>query len=209
MVAMEEQDLAEKRSFIELARRKQIIEQTIDTLADLGYAQTSLAQIAKRAGISKGVISYHFAGKNELIRETFFAVYIAGAEFMGPQIERATTATGRLRAYIESNLGFMHAHPRHIRAIAEIVAGWRDERGKFPLTAQDEEPIVDILMAMLRDGQERGELRAFDPRVVARSLRGAIDAAAGELVVRPDTDLVAYGRELADLFERATSATPR
>lgn len=206
---MEQDAAAEKRSFIELARRRQIIEQTIATLAELGYAQTSLAQIARRAGFSKGVISYHFAGKDDLIKETFFAVYMTGAAFMGPPIERETTAVGRLRAYIESNLGFMRTYPQHIRAIVEIVGGWRDEQGKFPLTATDEEPIIEIVAAMLRDGQERGEFCAFDPRVVARSLRGAIDAVAGELVVRPDIDLVAYGRELADLFARATRATPR
>ena len=39
----------------------------IEVLAELGYAQTSFARIAERAGISKSVISYHFAGKDELL----------------------------------------------------------------------------------------------------------------------------------------------
>ena len=43
-------------TFTEAARRIQIIECAIETLATLGYAQASLAHIAKRAGISKGVI---------------------------------------------------------------------------------------------------------------------------------------------------------
>ena len=50
-------------SFIEKARRTQIIECAIETIAEVGYAQASLGQIAKRAQISKGVISYHFANK--------------------------------------------------------------------------------------------------------------------------------------------------
>ena len=43
---------SERQSFIEIARRKQIIECAIDAIAELGFAQASLAQIAKRAGVS-------------------------------------------------------------------------------------------------------------------------------------------------------------
>ncbi|MBV9802070.1 MAG: TetR family transcriptional regulator, partial [Solirubrobacterales bacterium] len=59
----------DSRTFIEQARRAQIVGVAIDTIAELGYAQASLARIAERAGISKGVIAYHFAGKEDLIAE--------------------------------------------------------------------------------------------------------------------------------------------
>lgn len=42
-------------SFIEAARRAQIVESAIETIAEAGYARASMAQIAPRAGISKGV----------------------------------------------------------------------------------------------------------------------------------------------------------
>ncbi|PEJ81757.1 TetR family transcriptional regulator, partial [Bacillus pseudomycoides] len=38
-------------SFIEKARRAQIVECAIETIAEVGYAQASLGQIAKRAKI--------------------------------------------------------------------------------------------------------------------------------------------------------------
>ena len=57
--------LDEATSFIEEARRRQIIDTAIRTIATRGYSRTSLAEIAREAGISKGVISYHFEGKGE------------------------------------------------------------------------------------------------------------------------------------------------
>jgi AcrR family transcriptional regulator len=57
----------EKPTFIEEARRKQIVEAAMETIADSGYVNASLAEIAKSADISKGVISYHFESKDELI----------------------------------------------------------------------------------------------------------------------------------------------
>ncbi|MGA9830159.1 MAG: TetR family transcriptional regulator, partial [Trebonia sp.] len=44
------------RTFIETARRAQIMAAAIDTIAELGFGQASLARIAERAGTSKGVI---------------------------------------------------------------------------------------------------------------------------------------------------------
>ena len=54
-------------TFIEEARRKQIIASTILTLAKRGFVNTSLADIADQIGVTKGVISYHFDGKDDLI----------------------------------------------------------------------------------------------------------------------------------------------
>lgn len=45
-------------SFVEGARRAQIVQCMIEIIASLGYAQASLASIAERAGISKGVMGY-------------------------------------------------------------------------------------------------------------------------------------------------------
>ena len=58
-----------KPTFIEEARRRQIVETGIQTIASQGFSHASLAEIARKAGISKGVISYHFAGKEALVDE--------------------------------------------------------------------------------------------------------------------------------------------
>ena len=54
---------------IERTRRAQIIEATAVCIAVNGYSASSLATIAKQAGVSKGVILYHFGSKDTLIEE--------------------------------------------------------------------------------------------------------------------------------------------
>ncbi|HXN13199.1 MAG TPA: TetR family transcriptional regulator, partial [Candidatus Acidoferrales bacterium] len=102
------------RSFIENARRAQIIECAIDAIAELGYTNASLAEIARRAGISKGVISYHFAGKGELIQQVVNAVMEKAGAVMLPRIFAEHTEAGMLRAYIESNLEFLDSNRNDI-----------------------------------------------------------------------------------------------
>ena len=191
-------------SFIETARRAQIIEQVIETIADLGYAQASLAQIAKRAGISKGVIIYYFASKEELLKQVVTEIFTAAAKSVTPQIAAQPTAKLRLQVYIRSAVEYIGTHRTQMVALVEILTHYRGANAK-PIFDQDrQETIVADLEALLRNGQEEGDFRPFDLQVMAVTIRRAIDAVAYRYAANPNLDVAAYARELATLFDRAT-----
>ena len=113
-----------QRTFTEAARRTQIIEAAIDTIAEVGFGRASLARIGERIGISKGLIGYHFAGKDDLIKEVVFEIVDQGMAYMQPRIiAEMSTGSRFLRAYIESNLTFMRDHRNYMVAIVEIGRG--------------------------------------------------------------------------------------
>lgn len=197
------------RSFIETARRAQLVECAIDAIAELGYANASLAEIARRARVSKGVISYHFADKRELIQQVVNTVIEKASAVMLPRIFAERTAAGMLRAYIESNLEFLDSHRNDIMALMNIAGGARGDGDKpmIDLTLTFE-PAVRELQNLLRSGQEQGEFREFSTRVMAVTIRNAIDALSPQLAAYPDLDLKLYAIELATLFNIATRKSP-
>ena len=196
------------RSFIEAARRAQIVGCAIATIAELGYGQASLARIAERAGISKGVIGYHFAGKDDLIREVVAEVLARAREYMEPRIRAASGGPEMLRAYIESNVSFMGEYRNHVIAIAEIARNARRADGEPSVDPAALEGAVASLVQLLAGFQKTGEFRGdFDPLVVATAIRAAIDAVPRGLANDPGLDLEHYGRELADLFDLATRSS--
>ncbi len=75
------------------------MECAIETLAEVGYVKASLGQIAKRAKISKGVISYYFTNKEELLEQVIIDYYIACQSFSCPQIEAQTTRRNAPNVY--------------------------------------------------------------------------------------------------------------
>src|SRR5580700_7469940 len=88
-----------QRTFTETARRSQIIEAAIDTIAEVGFARASLARIGERIGTSKGLIGYHFAGKDDLIKEVVLEIVERGLASMQPRIiAEMATGSGFLRA---------------------------------------------------------------------------------------------------------------
>src|ERR1700733_3228543 len=138
---------SEGRTFIDRARRAQIITAAIDTIAELGYGQASLTRIAQRAGTSKGVVTYHFTGKDEIIQEVITAVLARGSEYMTPRIMAETTGVGMLRAYIESNLAYMRDNRNHLLAVVEIAVNARNEDGSRSF---DDAVLDDGLAALQR-----------------------------------------------------------
>lgn len=193
----------ESPTFTEAARRAQIIECAIETLATQGYAQTSLAQIAKRAGISKGVIIYYFTGKDELLEQVVTEIYAAAVQAVTPQITAQPTATLQLQAYIHSAVDYIGAHRMRMVALLEIAHNFRTAEGKLRYSGT-EEWILTPLEALLRQGQTEGDFRAFDLHVMAVTIRRAIDAVAPLLATHPNLDTASYARELVTLFDRAT-----
>ena len=51
-------------------RRLQLIEATIETIAVRGYARTTLTDVATLAGLSHGLVNFHFQTKEKLLTET-------------------------------------------------------------------------------------------------------------------------------------------
>ena len=198
---------AQERTFIETARRAQIVVAAIDTIAEVGYARASLARIAARLGISRGLISYHFAGKDDLIKQVVLEILEQGKAYMRPRVlAQASTGSGFLRAYIESNLAFMREHRNHMVAIVEIARGGLtiDGQQRFYGDA-DVDEAVKILEQHLARFQSQGELRPdFDPRVMAVAIRAAIDAVPRRLAHDPDLDIDSYATEIATIFHLAT-----
>ena len=59
-----------KRTQNRAIRRQQLIEATIATIAERGLSDTTLATVSKRAGLSHGIINFHFKSKEMLLAET-------------------------------------------------------------------------------------------------------------------------------------------
>ena len=193
------------QTFTETARRAQIVAAAIDTIAELGYGQASLARIAETAGTSKGVIIYHFGGKDELMRELVAEVVARGVAYMEPQIDAEPTGAGKLRAYIESNLAFMRENRNQMVAIFEIALNARAADGSRLYDVSVQDAGVAALEQLLAYFQGTGEFRAgFDPHVMAMAIRAAINAVPAQLARDPALDVAHHAREIADMFHIAT-----
>jgi betaine-aldehyde dehydrogenase len=85
-------------------RRRQLVEVTIDSLAELGYVGTTLAQIAIRAGVSTGLVAHYFGDKDGLLDAAFRSLARRVGNQVRARLRQASTPRGRIQAVIDANL---------------------------------------------------------------------------------------------------------
>lgn len=195
---------APKRTFIEEARRNQIVAAAIETLAELGYGKASMAQIAKRAQISPSLIAYHFRDKDALIYQTLIDIATAWEGFVAAHVAEANNPRDQLRNYITANLTYMGIRPNHYAALIEIMFNARTEDGILLYRLDEEDASLVLLNTVLVHGQQCDVFRPFNVQHMAFAIRGAINEFLGEMH-KSGADLAMYTADIVDLFLRATA----
>jgi TetR/AcrR family fatty acid metabolism transcriptional regulator len=190
-------------TFTQRKRSEQLIDCALDAIVELGFQGTSVAEVAKRAGVSKGVVTYHFAAKDDLIFAVVARIFDSITEALETRL-RGTSPETFVADYINAWVDYYRTQTRYVLAIREIWGNFRDERGEHHFGAQAVEGELGVVQKVLEYGQARGILRDFDARVMAASMKAALDALLNRLAADPELDLEGYGRELVTLFDRAT-----
>ena len=193
----------DRGTFTQTARRAQLVGCAIDALVEVGYQQTTVAEVARRAGVSKGVVTYYFPARDDLIWAVVGAVFASVGEQVGTRLE--DVPPGRFVAtYLGAWVDYYRTYHREMIAIAEIWTSFRDANGRPHLDARTLGRERTLVEAALTAGQAEGTLTDFSPRVVAVTLKAALDGLLAQLALEPGLDLDAYRDELVALFDRAT-----
>jgi len=157
------------------ARRVQLIEATIDVLSRQGYARTTLTEVARVAGLSHGLVNFHFASKEGLLAETL--AYLA--EEYRDNWTRALAAAGpgaaaQLAALLRADFEPAICTPARLAAWCSFW-GEAQSRPMYQASCGDKDDAYNanmeaICAELLAEGGYRG-----DPVIVARVLRVTIE----------------------------------
>ncbi|MCK9868368.1 TetR/AcrR family transcriptional regulator [Nocardiopsis dassonvillei] len=195
-----------RRSFIEEARRGQIVRAAVETIAEEGYARASFVRIAARASVSPGLITYHFRTKERLLRQVLEYVNARLDRAMEGGPEPLTGFEDALTRIVTGHVMHCSRHPREM-AVRQEIGGADVPASVREWIARSQDAGRAELVGFLTEGQGHGEFRAFDPEVFTDTLFAALNAVPGRLRRRPVEEHEEYARELARLF--AAAATER
>ena len=197
-------------SFIEEARRKQIVDTAIRTIAVKGYSGTSLAEIAREAGISKGGISYHFEGKGELIEEILSRLMREPAEYIKQRVDGCRGSANKLRAYVAANFEFARSHREHLLALVDLWGRRDSDEGRNRFDAEAYEPSRKYLSRILEVGTAEGELQDVPTTTMASVIQAAIDGILLQWAFDPEAvDLDACRLEIEHMITRRVAPAQR
>ncbi|WP_067435670.1 TetR/AcrR family transcriptional regulator [Nocardioides jensenii] len=83
------------------ATRQRLLDATIESLAEVGWAGTSVVAVAARAGVSRGAAQHHFATRDDLVRAAVESVTDQLTREMREQEARVADSGDRPLAVVE------------------------------------------------------------------------------------------------------------
>jgi AcrR family transcriptional regulator len=182
------------------AREELVIDAAAQAIAERGLANVRVSDVAERAGMSPGHVTYYFPSKSALLMRTIWQSEESLSELVAEKIQRISDPWKRLDALVElsaasgpgdqgwalwfevwSNASF---DPEVARVHDELDGRWRE-----------------ILSDVIRYGCERGAFETADPNETARLLSALVDGLSIQLT------LGSAGISRGDLLHLCRTAT--
>lgn len=167
----------------ELAQHRQdILDAAVSLFAENGFHPTTMQMIAERAEFSVGYLYKHFPGKEEMYQE--LVRYHSGrmSELLAAVRARNVTPLEELRSSFEAIARHFNRHRDFMRIFHQEIGG--DSADLLETKRQH----FEILVQVLRSAQTAGELKPYDPDLLAAAVQGAAKELFGELAERTSED---------------------
>ncbi|MEO0750835.1 MAG: TetR family transcriptional regulator C-terminal domain-containing protein [Pseudomonadota bacterium] len=182
-------------------RRQQLIDATIDSIAQHGISGTTMSTVTETAGLSLGIVNFHFDSKQKLFEETL--VHIAREyhnHCMRAYEEVGPFAREKLRALVDA-----HFHPDV--CTTKKLAVWYAFYGEGKRRAIYRDLIDsldderwDMTTALCRDIIDHGNYDCPPAEHVARTLEALLDGIALNILMYPDSYSAEEGRKQAHTY---------
>jgi TetR/AcrR family transcriptional repressor of bet genes len=197
------------------ARRAQISDALIRVMAKRGYDGASVADIAKMARLTPGLVHYHFQSKLEILLmalERLVSRHLAKLDARLAAV--AGDARAELHAFIDFHLGLGADQDPEALACWILLSGEALREPKVGAALEVAlQALTDRLHTSIRRGAEQAELACDRPDAAASALVATIQGyfvlAATARSLIPKGSAAACTKQMADGLLRFRSLTPR
>jgi AcrR family transcriptional regulator len=143
-------------------KRQAILDEAIQTFAEVGFRRADVQVIADRAGVGKGTVYRYFRSKEDLFWATTLDVLERLDQHVFAAMEGVEGACAKLRAAATAHAAFFEANPQYLNLIMQ-------ERAEFCGSVPEShrlhhEKMLQRMDVILAQGIEAGELRPLDTR---------------------------------------------
>ena len=175
-----------RNKIIHSIRVPQILEATVNLIAEQGIQNITLDQVADRAGLSKGGLVHYFPGKEQLIKR-------AVSGFFKEIFERGRGIRDKIDDPLEQLLSYTWLYNKNE---PDLLVGYRLFFDIMSIASQDKlysrifqnfvENWVKLLKASLAKGVEKGNFHIENIDETARSISAVYQGVASRWFLDPE-----------------------
>ncbi len=185
-----------------------ILEAAVKVFAEQGFYQSTIAQIAKEAGVADGTIYLYFKNKDDILVQ--FYEYKTGQIF-----ERFRDAVGKPKTAEEKLRCLIRVHLQEFQKDRNMAIVYQAETHQNRRLGDENikrmsKTYRDIISEVVELGQEEGTIRRdLYMGLVKRLINGAVDEVINAWIHSGGKyDLVTMAEPLVDLFMQGIGCSP-
>ncbi len=151
-------------------RKEEIFDAALSCFNQNGYYETSIEDIAAKAGISKGGIYHHFSSKKKLFIDLFHTVADRYFESLKQAVHETSDPAAELQELVKRSEEVFSKHYETLKYCLEFITlGTRDSEIRDEVTGFYRNR-VEIFARKLADGVDSNAYREIPVAGVARTL---------------------------------------
>ncbi|HWN31747.1 MAG TPA: TetR/AcrR family transcriptional regulator [Pseudonocardia sp.] len=188
--------------------RRRLVDAAIALLAERGYSGTTLLEIGRASGLSRGLVTHHFGTKEACME----AVVVAIRERLTAIVNAATREVRGLDAIdtlIDVYFAQMRSEDSGARAMYTVLTeAVTAAPGLRTVTARNNEVFRRVITGRIMEAAAAGEsIPEVDPEVTAILVEGMVRGVAAQWLIAPeDIDLDVVVAELKRVVRRSLTA---
>ncbi len=187
-------------------KRRRIVDSAIKVFAEKGYHGTRISDIARDAEIAYGLVYHYFRNKEEILDTIFRERWGGFVDAVQAIADDDRDVEGKLLAIAAVTLTAYRRRPEWVKILVFEIQ--RTQRFADPDRVKLVGQLFGLIARVLREGQERGELRKdLDPTLACYIFVGGLDIVVTNRVLdllKIEGDENAYyikiARTVVDLF---------
>ena len=178
----------------------QILEAAVKVFARQGFHQSTIAQIAKEAGVADGTIYLYFKNKDDILVQFFSFRAKQVFESFREEVDRAETSSDKLRNLVRRHLAEFQRD--RDGAVVYQVETHQNSRLAESQIKEMSKMYRDLISEIVEKGQQEGTIRKdLYVGLVKRFIIGAVDEVINTwLHSNGEYDLVSMADPLVELF---------
>ena len=178
----------------------QILEAAVKVFARQGFHQSTVAQIAKEAGVADGTIYLYFKNKDDILVQFFSYRTKQVFESFRGEVDRAEASSDKLRNLVRRHLAEFQRD--RDGAVVYQVETHQNSRLAEAQIREMSQMYRDLISEIVEQGQQEGTIRKdLYVGLVKRFVIGAVDEVINTwLHSNEEYDLVSMADPLVELF---------
>lgn len=197
------------RPSVQAERRHQILVSTCTVIAERGITSLRVADVAKHAGVSPGIIHYYFDNKRDLTHAAFEQNFVRSLERRSAIFESELDAPDKLRALVDAYLPRGEETIEAWHVWSELWVAALHDKDLQDLNEQAYGEWRRIVAGLWREAQSSGFVEGSDPLVLANSLVALVDGLALQVLMGSRAMTLIRMRETCHHFIDAVVGAPR